>query len=207
MISSRLSGNYKSASAAPRKFPGGMCGGGFAYHGGGAFPACQKGKGACGCGLSLHEAASEIERLREKVGIRLFRRQSGSASKSGRLGIVRQSVGTILNIRPVLLLSTATIVSCGHTRAKTSRSVPCLPNSAGRQRNHYPQLGGKHPRGRNAASGCPAIPAYPCPGNLLRARSRDSSGARRHGVAWYRNKKTFAVKREGFLSWEKACIA
>ena len=53
-------------------------------------------------GFSLEETARKIEAMRDAVNIRFSVGDMTPLRRSGRLGPVRQSVGTILNIRPIL---------------------------------------------------------------------------------------------------------
>ncbi len=81
-------------------------------------------------GRTLNEAADALEKAREKVGIALSVDNMEALRKSGRLGFVRQSVGTVLNLRPILYCKHGTVVSGGVVRgahaqlAELERSVP-----------------------------------------------------------------------------------
>ncbi|HHW45818.1 MAG TPA: DegV family protein [Clostridiales bacterium] len=117
VISSRLSGTYSSALSASKEFPpdririvdslttaGGMQI--LIEHISRLIPT----------GISLDKLVEEVERLRAKVELGFTVKNINPLRSSGRLAIVRQSVGTILNIRPVLKLSDGAIVSMGKAR-------------------------------------------------------------------------------------------
>lgn len=86
--------------------------------------------GLSAAGVSLQDAVAQVERMRGGVGIALSVDDMEALRRSGRLGFVRQSVGTVLNIRPILLCKGGTVVSGGVTRGISGqireliRSIP-----------------------------------------------------------------------------------
>ena len=82
-------------------------------------------------GYSLNELASLVEEKRNDVGILFSVDSMDALRRSGRLGIVRQSVGTILNIKPILMCKDGMIVSHGTARGRgeqVRKLVEMLPD-------------------------------------------------------------------------------
>ena len=69
----------------------------------------------------LKKIANEIESIRNNIGMIFSVESMEPLKKSGRLGFVRQSIGTALNIRPVLKCDKGTIVSVGTSRGERDR--------------------------------------------------------------------------------------
>ena len=67
-------------------------------------------------GLTLREIAEGVESKRKDVGIVFSVDDMAALRKSGRLGVVRQSVGTVLNVRPLLALEDGVVASRGVSR-------------------------------------------------------------------------------------------
>lgn len=80
--------------------------------------------------VPLAEAVTQLEAMRADIGIALSVDDMEALRRSGRLGFVRQSVGTVLNIRPILHCINGTVVSAGTTRGMSGqireliRSIP-----------------------------------------------------------------------------------
>lgn len=72
-------------------------------------------------GFSLEETARKIEAMRDAVNIRFSVEDMTPLRRSGRLGPVRQSVGTILNIRPILTCRKGSVVACGMVRGRNEQ--------------------------------------------------------------------------------------
>ncbi|NLT58703.1 MAG: DegV family protein [Clostridiales bacterium] len=93
-------------------------------------------------GVPLPEAVEQLEKKRESVGI-VFSVESMEALRaSGRISSVRQSVGTVLNIRPILLCSNGIIVSGGIARGRSeqvAKLLEAVPPEAERLSLHYVQ--------------------------------------------------------------------
>lgn len=118
-ISSRLSGTYSSASIAAKEI------GDKKIRvvdslttAGGLYMLIKEAKKMAEQNMEVGQIASEIERLREKIAIVFSVDDMTPLRKSGRLGIVRQSVGTILNRKPLLLCEGGSIVSDGVARGR-----------------------------------------------------------------------------------------
>ena len=86
-------------------------------------------------GLSREDAARALEALREKVEIVFTVEDIEPLRRSGRIGSVKQSVSTILNIRPILRCSNGALVSCGLARGRSDQRrqlMSKLPQGIGR---------------------------------------------------------------------------
>ena len=67
---------------------------------------------------SLHELAERMQQERAKTGVVFSLDSMDALRRSGRIGIVRQSVSTILNIRPVLRCQDGAVISLVHLRER-----------------------------------------------------------------------------------------
>lgn len=141
VISSRLSGVYSSASVAAKEVDSSKIivvdslttAGGLAH-------LLKVAKTLASKGATLNELALEIEKRRNSVGIVFSVDNMDALRKSGRLGIVRQSVGTILNIRPVLLCVDGVVVSHSVARGSSQQiktMLALIPNNATSIIIHY----------------------------------------------------------------------
>ena len=121
-ISSRLSGTYSSAVIAAREIgsprirvvdslttAGGLY---MLLKEASSMPLSQ---------MNLEEVALKLESLRGEIKIAFSVDDMAPLRKSGRLGIVRQSVGTILNVKPLLLLSEGSVVFIGNARGQAEQ--------------------------------------------------------------------------------------
>jgi DegV family protein with EDD domain len=70
-------------------------------------------------GLTLDEVVRDVEAKRGEIGIAFSVNDMSSLRKSGRLGDVRQSVGNVLNVRPILTLVEGAIMDQGVSRGDT----------------------------------------------------------------------------------------
>jgi len=91
-------------------------------------------------GKPLEQIAKTLERERDKSGHVISVEKMDRLRKSGRLGFVRQAIGSLLNIRPILLLQDGALIS--HTNAKGSRQqiekmVEAIPAAAQKIIVHY----------------------------------------------------------------------
>jgi len=118
-ISSRLSGTYGNASMAARDLApdriqvvdslttsGGLC------------LMVREARRLLDGGATLQEAASALSALRGSVKITFTVDDIAPLRRSGRLGGVRLSISTILNIRPVLQCMDGSIISTGVVRGR-----------------------------------------------------------------------------------------
>lgn len=122
VISSRLSGTYSSACIAAREVD--------RAHiavvdslstSGGLWLLAKAARTLIDTRGSLQETVEKLEALRDKTGIVFSVNDMAALRRSGRLGIVPQSVGTVLNIRPVLMCIKGTIVARGTARGTAER--------------------------------------------------------------------------------------
>ena len=121
-ISSRLSGAYSSASVAARETDEGRiavvdsqttCGG--------LWLLCKAARGLADEGLGLSDLALRVKELRPKAGIVFSVENMDALRRSGRLGVIPQSVGTLLNIRPILQCQNGSVASVGVARGLQDR--------------------------------------------------------------------------------------
>lgn len=118
-LSSRLSGTYSSASIAARelKSPDIIVVDSL-LTAGGLFLLAKEAVKMINSGLSLQEIVSKLEKTRNEIMIAFTVDDIMPLRRSGRLGIVRQSVGTILNIKPILQLVEGSVIHDGTARGK-----------------------------------------------------------------------------------------
>lgn len=128
VISSRLSGTYRNAFAAAAQinsnFPQGqekvivvdsLC------TAGGMLLLCQQ-AAELAKKLTLHQLAEQVEECRKKISVVFSLDSMDALRKSGRIGIVRQSVSTILNIRPLFRCQDGAVVSLGTARGRAEQA-------------------------------------------------------------------------------------
>ena len=121
-ISSRLSGTYSSALIAAKELcPEKIMVVDSLTTAGGLFMLVKKAREFILSGKTLVETALEIEKLRNKINIIFSVNDMTPLRRSGRLGIVRQSIGTILNLRPILLCKDGAIVGEGTARGASEQ--------------------------------------------------------------------------------------
>ena len=141
VISSRLSGTYSSASLAAKEInPDKIVVVDSLSTAGGLSILARKAKKLAEKGLTLQALTREIETARDRIGISFSVDNMDALRRSGRLGIVRQSVGTILNIKPILLCKDGAIISYGIARGKTEQIkelVGTIPSNAKEIIVHY----------------------------------------------------------------------
>lgn len=126
VISSRLSGTYRNAFSAAEQVN--------RYYGGekvlvldsfstaGAMLLlCRRALELSKTVSSLHELAERMQQERAKTGVVFSLDSMDALRRSGRIGIVRQSVSTILNIRPVLRCQDGAVISLGTARGRTEQ--------------------------------------------------------------------------------------
>ncbi|HOV68912.1 MAG TPA: DegV family protein, partial [Clostridia bacterium] len=120
-MSSRLSGTYSSALAAARavshkriKVVDSLT---TVY---GQYLLTEKAVELIRQGKRLLEVAQELELMRNKIGLVFSVDNIDALRRGGRLSIVRQSVSTILNVRPILLCKDGVIVADGNAKGKSA---------------------------------------------------------------------------------------
>ena len=111
-ISSRLSGSYSTAHAAAK-----LTGSGKVsvfdsrLTAGGLYLLAKKAQEWISAGFPASEVMQKLQDIRGEIAVAFSVDDIAPLRKSGRLGFVRMSVGTILNRKPVLLLFEGGIVS------------------------------------------------------------------------------------------------
>ncbi|MDL2218401.1 DegV family protein [Christensenellaceae bacterium OttesenSCG-928-M15] len=142
-ISSRLSGTYSNASVCAREL-------GedrikvvdTATTAGGMLIMTKEARRLVDSGLTLFQAAQALTNMRTQVKTLFSVKDMGPLRRSGRLGPVRQSVGTILNLRPLLTCKDGAVEACGTARGRTEqlqRLIDAVPEDAEDIIVHYIQ--------------------------------------------------------------------
>lgn len=123
VLSSRLSGAYSAAITAAKRVGEGIAVVDSQLTAGGLYLLISRIREEIDKKqMSLSEAAALCGRLRGRIGVAFSVEHMDALRKSRRIGVVRQSVGSILNRRPVLLLRRGGIISCGLARGWQEKS-------------------------------------------------------------------------------------
>lgn len=126
-ISSRLSGTYSSAlSAAKEVDPENIAVVDSLLTSRGLAFLAARARQFENEGYSLRQTALMTQNLRDSVGIAFSVEDMDALRRSGRLGVIRQSIGTILNLRPVLRLVEGAIVAQGQVRGRLEQRKALL---------------------------------------------------------------------------------
>lgn len=140
-LSSRLSGTYSSACLAANQLSSpSIAVIDSLTTAGGLFILARYARRLIDEGKPLLEAARELEGMREHVSITFSVDDMAPLRRSGRLGIVRQSVGTILNLRPILLCKNGSVYSQGMARGtgeQIEEIIKTIPKDAEEIFIHY----------------------------------------------------------------------
>ena len=121
-LSSRLSGTFSSARVAAREVNAQKISVVDSLStAGGLYLLAKRACALAVRGLPLGEVAQAVTKLRERTGIAFSVENMAALRRSGRLGLVPQSTGTVLNIRPILLCLHGTVVSRGLARGAAGR--------------------------------------------------------------------------------------
>ncbi len=121
-ISSRLSGTFGNASMAARDLaPDRIMVVDSLTTSGGLYQMVREARRLLDGGMSLSEAAAALTALRNCVRIAFTVDDIAPLRRSGRLGVVRLSISTILNIRPVLRCVEGSIISTGVVRGRNEQ--------------------------------------------------------------------------------------
>jgi len=124
VLSSRLSGTYSSAAIAAREMGStDILVVDSLTTAGGLTLLLEKTRELIDQELPLDQLALHIEQLRSHIGIAFSVDNMDALRRSGRLGTVRQSVGTILNVRPILLCRDGAVISDGQARGKVAQAA------------------------------------------------------------------------------------
>lgn len=121
-ISSRLSGTYSNAMLAAKEFKGHIevvdslstCAG--------LYLLIREANECIRNGMSLGGVAKQVRQLRNRVRVYFSVDDMQPLRRSGRLGNVRMSVSTVLNIKPMLEIRDGAVVSSGIARGKIDQS-------------------------------------------------------------------------------------
>ncbi len=166
VISSRLSGTYSSAlSAARETAPDRIAVVDSLVTAGGLKLLAGVASGMRKSGATLGEMAQALAEKRSQVGVAFSVDDMASLRSSGRLGAVRQSVGTVLNVRPVLTLEAGAIVSRGASRGRgqTLRAlVSLIPAEARAVIVHHGGASGPEPLLNLLRQSHPGAEVYAC---------------------------------------------
>lgn len=117
-MSSRLSGTYANARMAAREFGGKVEVVDSLTTGGGIFLLIQMAREMLDSGMPMADVAARIRKTRDQVKTYFSVDDMTSLRRSGRLGNVRSSISTILNIKPLLKCENGGIVSSGIARGR-----------------------------------------------------------------------------------------
>jgi len=111
-ISSRLSGAYSTAYMAAKQTESkSIAVFDSQFTAGGLYLLIKETKALIERGFSLHDILKELPAIREKITIAFSVDDMAPLRNSGRIGFVRMSVGTFLNIKPILLCKDGAVVS------------------------------------------------------------------------------------------------
>ncbi len=133
-MSSRLSGTYGNARMSAKETdPENIAVVDSRTTSGGLYLMILEARRMINSGMGLHEVARELREMRDRTRTTFTVDDITPLRRSGRLGSVRMSISTILNIRPVLKCVDGCIVSAGvvrgrHEQYKTLiKSLPATP--------------------------------------------------------------------------------
>ncbi len=121
-ISSRLSGTYSNAMLAAKELDGHIevvdslstCAG--------LYLQIREARACIQRGLTLNAVAKHIRQLRKRIRVYFSVDDMLPLRRSGRLGNVRMSVSTVLNIKPMLEIRDGAVVSAGIARGKIDQA-------------------------------------------------------------------------------------
>lgn len=118
-LSSRLSGTYSSASIAAREIGRRRI---VVFDSlttaGGLYLLVKHARMLINAGTALEDLSRELMKVRSRINIVFSVDDMTPLRNSGRLGFVRQSVGTVLNIRPLLRCAEGAVTSMGVVRGR-----------------------------------------------------------------------------------------
>lgn len=146
VISSRLSGTFSSATIASRDVDTARIAVVDSLTTAGGLTLLLKfARELVDRGLALDEVVRSVEAKRGAIGLAFSVNDMSSLRKSGRLGDVRQSIGNVLNVRPILTLADGAVMAQGVSRGDTQTVKALLdrvPSEAGYILVHH--LGDKY---------------------------------------------------------------
>lgn len=143
-ISSRLSGTYSNASVCAREIdPQRIRVIDTKTTAGGMYILAKEARHMIDGGMTLDGAEAALPAACQEVQTLFSVSDMGPLRRSGRLGPVRQSVGSILNIRPLLTLRDGAVEACGMARGRNEQHkaiVDAVPAHAEDVVVHYISL-------------------------------------------------------------------
>lgn len=129
LISSRLSGTYSSAlNAAQTVAPERIAVVDSLNTAGGLALLVREASAMNAAGMAMADIKAALEQRRRDVGVVFSVNDMTALRRSGRLGVVRQSVGNMLNLRPILALEDGIVKSQGVARG-TLQSIRALSSA------------------------------------------------------------------------------
>ncbi|MDR2515087.1 MAG: DegV family protein [Christensenellaceae bacterium] len=117
-ISSRLSGTFSNASVCAKGFSGRVRVVDSKTAAAGMAILLREARRLIDEGLSLEDCARALEEGAERVHTLFSVTDLSPLRRSGRLGLMKQSIGTILNQRPILCCADGAVVSSGLARGR-----------------------------------------------------------------------------------------
>lgn len=121
-ISSRLSGTYGNARMSAKEVdPDNIAVVDSMTTAGGLYLMVLEARRLIHQGMSLHETAHALRTMRSRIHTSFTVDDIAPLRRSGRLGNVRMSISTILNIRPVLKCEDGCIVASGVSRGRNDQ--------------------------------------------------------------------------------------
>ena len=139
-ISSRLSGAYANELSCAREFGDSVRVVDSLTTAGGLYLLVRAARDLLDAGYTLEETAHKVEQLRPAVQTRFSVGDMEPLRRSGRLGPVRQSVCTVLNVRPILTCRQGAVMSCSlvHGKSEQLRALAnAVPDTARAVIVHY----------------------------------------------------------------------
>jgi len=119
-ISSRLSGTYGTAHMAAKQTESkNIAVFDSLFTAGGLYLLVKEARKLIEKGLTLEEILEKLPAIRDRITIAFSVDDMTPLRKSGRIGFVRMSVGTFLNIKPILLCEDGSIISDSIARGNT----------------------------------------------------------------------------------------
>ncbi|MEZ4358475.1 MAG: DegV family protein [Eubacteriales bacterium] len=126
-ISSRLSGTFGNASMCARELGGeGIRVIDTQSSAGGILIMIKEARRLIDLGYSLDQVAKAMMHMRDRVRVVFSVADMMPLRRSGRLGPVRQSIGTILNLRPLFTCKEGAVVTCGVARGRNEQRLSLI---------------------------------------------------------------------------------
>lgn len=142
-LSSRLSGTYSSAVVAAREINAARITVMDSWLTAGAMQLLvEQAAGLLAGAANIADVLARLYALRDKISVTFSVSDLTQLRKSGRLGIIRQSISTILNNKPLFFCSEGAIVSAGVARGRSAQMEGLMrqvPQNAARLIVHFSQ--------------------------------------------------------------------